>query len=308
MSNKEQSNIHTRHRTNRRNLLQMAAGAGAVSALGMTLGSCATADKSVRRGVINNRINQSIVYWCFQNYWDIEKTCRAARYLGCKSIELIDSRYWPVLRNYGLISALHGSHRFDKGMNNPQYHVMCLEKLRESIDKCSEYGFPNVITFTGLREDIPDDVGIENCVTGYKKIISHAEKKKVTLCLEILNSRVAIDMKGQPGYQGDHVDYCIEIIKKVGSPRLKLLFDIYNVQIMDGDIIARIRQYKDYIGHYQTAGVPGRNEIDDKQEINYKAIMEAIVRSGYAGYVGHEFIPTRDPLKSLREAVILCDV
>ncbi len=308
MSNKKQPNIRTHNRISRRNVLQMAAGAGAAGALGITLGSCATVDKPVRRGVINGRINQSIVYWCFQNYWDIEKTCRIARYLGCKSVELIDPRYWPVLRNYGLISALHGSHSFDKGMNNPQYHVMCLEKLRESIDKCYEYGFPNVITFTGFRENIPDDVGIENCVNGYKKIIGHAEKKKVTLCLEILNSRVNIDMKGQPGYQGDHIDYCIEIIKKVGSPRLKLLFDIYNVQIMDGDIIARIRQYKDYIGHYQTAGVPGRNELDDKQEINYKPVMEEIARTGYFGYVGHEFIPIRDPLSSLREAVILCDV
>jgi hydroxypyruvate isomerase len=165
-----------------------------------------------------------------------------------------------------------------------------------------------VITFTGFREDIPDDVGLENCVQGYKKIIGHAEKKGVTLCLEILNSRVGIEMKGHPGYQGDHTDYCMEIIKQVGSPRMKLLFDIYHVQIMDGDIISRIRQYQDHIGHYHTAGNPGRRELDDQQEINYPPIMEEIVRTGYTDYVGQEFIPTGDPLEGLRQAVALCDV
>ena len=167
---------------------------------------------------------------------------------------------------------------------------------------------PSVIAFTGFREDIPDPVGARNCVNGLKKIVGYAEKKKVNLCLEILNSRVGVEMKGHPGYQGDHTDYCMEIIKQVGSPRMKLLFDIYHVQIMDGDVISRIRQYKDYIGHYHTAGNPGRGELDDKQEINYPAIMKEIVKSGYKGYVGHEFVPTRDPLEGLTEAITLCDV
>jgi hydroxypyruvate isomerase len=166
----------------------------------------------------------------------------------------------------------------------------------------------NVIAFTGYREDIPDDVGAKNCVTGLKKIIGHAERKKVNLCMEILNSRVDVEMKGHPGYQGDHTDYCMDIIKQVGSPNMKLLFDIYHVQVMDGDIISRIRQYKDYIGHYHTAGNPGRGELDDKQEINYPQIMREIVKTGYHGYVGHEFVPTRNPFKSLAEAVTLCDV
>jgi hydroxypyruvate isomerase len=207
-----------------------------------------------------------------------------------------------------LVCALHSSHGFEQGMNNPKYQAMCLAKLRDSIDACAEHGFPSVITFTGFREDIPDDVGLKNCVDGYKKIVGHAEKKGINLCLEILNSRVAAEMKGHPGYQGDHTDYCMEIVKQVGSPRLKLLFDIYHVQIMDGDIISRIRQYKDYIGHYHTAGNPGRRELDDQQEINFKPIMEEIVRTGYTGYVGQEFIPTGDPLAGLRQAVALCDV
>ena len=166
-----------------------------------------------------------------------------------------------------------------------------------------------MITFTGMREDIPDDVGADNCVEGFKKMVGHAEKKGVTLCLEMLNTRESTHpMKGHPGYQGDHTDYCIDIIKRVGSPNLKLLFDIYHVQIMDGDVIRRIRQHKDYIGHIHTAGNPGRGELDDHQEIDYKPIMEALVEIGYQGYVGQEFIPTRDPLAGLWQAVSLCDV
>jgi hydroxypyruvate isomerase len=150
---------------------------------------------------------------------------------------------------------------------------------------------------------------MKNCVEGYKRIVGHAEKKKVTLCLEMLNSRVGSHpMKGHPGYQGDHTDYCVELINKVGSPRLKLLFDIYHVQIMDGDVIARIRQHKDVIAHVHTAGVPGRGELDEKQEVNYPAVMRALADVKYKGYVGQEFIPTRDALEGLRQAVGACTV
>ncbi|HVC98610.1 MAG TPA: TIM barrel protein, partial [Pirellulales bacterium] len=223
-------------------------------------------------------------------------------------VELADPKDWPTLKKHGLVCAIATSHGFEKGMNNPDYHEMCIEKIRASIDACAEYGFPNVITFTGFREDIPDDVGAKNCVAGFKKIVGYAEKKKVNLCLEMLNSRVDFEMKGHPGYQGDHTDYCIDIIKQVGSPRMKLLFDIYHVQIMDGDVISRIRQHADYIAHIHTAGNPGRAELDDKQEINYPPIMRALLEIGYSGYVGQEFIPTRDPLDGLRQAVALCDV
>jgi len=308
MSEKNRSKIHINNPISRRSMLQMVAGTGAAGAAALGIGSCAAFDISAKRRATEGRINQSIVYWCFEKHWDIEQTCRAARLLGCKSVELVDPLHWPILRKYGLICALHGSHGFDKGMNNPEYQDMCIEKIRDSIDACYQYGYPSVITFTGFRENIPDDVGIINCVNGYKKIIRYAERMKVNLCLEILNSRVDIEMKGHPGYQGDHTEYCMEIIRRVGSPRMKLLFDIYHVQVMDGDIIARIRQYKDYIGHYHTAGNPGRGELDDKQEINYKPIMEEIIRTGYTGYVGQEFIPTGNPFKSLREAVVLCDV
>jgi hydroxypyruvate isomerase len=256
----------------------------------------------------NKRLKQSIVKWCFDKHWSLEQMCQQAKRLGCDSVEIVESADFPVLKKHGLICAIAPSHTFVKGMNNPKYHEMCLDKMRTAIDACSEARFPNVITFTGFREDIPDDAGIKNCVAGYKRIVGYAEKKKVTLCLEMLNSRVNEDMKGHPGYQGDHTDYCMDIIKQVGSPRLKLLFDIYHVQIMDGDVIRRIRQYAEYIGHIHTAGNPGRAELDDNQEINYPPIMRALVEVRYGGYVGQEFIPTREPAKGLEEAVKLCDV
>ena len=305
MSEKNRSNAKVHSRISRRRMLQITAGIGAAGAAALTVPSCA---KRVQRAATKGRINQSIVHWCFEKYWDVEKTCQIARQLGCKSVELVEPEHWATLKKYGLVCAITSSHLFIEGMNNPEYQPICIEKMREAIDASSAAGFPNVITFTGSAGDISAEDGIKNCVNGYKKIIGYAEKKKVNLCLEILNSRVAVEMQGHPGYQGDHTDYCIEIIKQVGSPRMKLLFDIYHVQIMDGDIITRIRQYKDYIGHYHTAGNPGRGELDDKQEINYKPIMEEIARTGYTGYVGQEFIPTRDPLEGLTEAVVLCDV
>jgi hydroxypyruvate isomerase len=290
-------------RPTRRRILQSAAQLAVAGALGSALG--ARADEPV---VKNKRVKQSIVQWCFQKHWNIEQLCQQANRLGCLSVELVDPKDWPTLKKHGLVCAIAGSHGFEKGMNNPKYQEMCIEKMRAAIDACAAAGFPNVITFTGFREDIPDDVGIKNCVAGYKKIVGYAEEKRVTLCLEMLNSRVAEEMKGHPGYQGDHTDYCMDIIKQVGSPRFKLLFDIYHVQIMDGDVIRRVRQYAEYIAHVHTAGNPGRAELDDKQEINYPPIMRALLEVKYTGYVGQEFIPTRDPAKGLEEAVALCDV
>ena len=258
--------------------------------------------------VVKARIRQSIVHWCFAKYWDVEKTCQIAKQLGCSSVELAAPEHWPTLKKHGLACAIASSHGFEKGLNNPDHWPMCFENLRQVIDASAEFGCPNVITFTGFRGNIPDDVGQKNCVEGFKQIVGYAEQKRVTLCLEMLNSRVNEEMKGHPGYQGDHTEYCVDIIKQVGSPRLKLLFDIYHVQIMDGDIINRIHRHKDYIGHYHTAGNPGRRELDDKQEINYPPIMRALIEVGYKGYVGQEFIPTRDPMEGMTQAVTICDV
>jgi len=309
MSEKNKQNLSTTAHIDRRRMLKITAGSS-ISALALT--SCASVGGHPKPAAAKGHINHSVAYWCFAEYWDLDKICRITKQLGGKSVELVGPKDFPTLKKHGLTCALAPNGTpdppFVKGLNNPEYHDMIIAATRETIDACAEYNFPSVIAFTGYRENIPEDVGAMNCVAGLKKIIGHAEKKKVNLCLEILNTRVALEMKGHPGYQGDHVDYCIDIIKRVGSPRMKLLFDIYHAQIMDGDIIRRIRQYSDYIGHYHTAGNPGRNELDDTQEINYPAIMKEIVKTGYTGYVGHEFIPTRDPLKGLTEAISLCDV
>jgi len=254
----------------------------------------------------SGQMKPSIAYWCFESYWTLEETCRIALELGCPSIELVDSSYWPLLKENGLVCGLTISHWFDQGMNNPAYHSACIEKMRAAIDACAEAGFPNVLTFTGFSEGISAEEGMENCVEGYRRIVGYAEKRGVNLCLEMLNTRVDVEMKGHPGYQGDHTGYCVEIIKRVGSPRLKLLFDVYHVQIMEGDLIRRIREYQDYIGYYHIAGNPGRHEPDETQEINYRVVMGAIAQTGYSGFVGLEFIPVKDPLVSLREAVELC--
>jgi hydroxypyruvate isomerase len=293
-------------RLSRRQLLRCAAGAAAAGP--WLLGAGARSGEPDKPAAVNGRIKQSVVRWCFDKHWDIEQLCQVAKRLGCVSVELVPPKDWPVLKRHGLTCAIAGSHGFEKGMNNPKYQEMCVQKLRDAIDASADFGCPSVITFTGFREDIPDDVGLKNCVAGFKKVVGYAEQKKVTLCLEMLNSRVNETMKGHPGYQGDHTDYCLDIIKQVGSPRLKLLFDIYHVQIMDGDLIRRLRACAEYVGHVHTAGNPGRRELDDQQEINYRPIMQALVDLRYTGYVGQEFIPTRDPLQGLREAVALCDV
>lgn len=299
--------------SSRREMLKQTAVAGAaVAAAGIP--AQAQEPASSERAVKNGRIKQSIVYWCFEPYWQMPQAIEVARRLGCVSIELMDPKYFPMLKQAGLTCAIGSidmapDRPFVKGFNNPKYRERVLKATRDAIDACAEHGVKNVICFTGMREGIPDDVGANNCVEGFKQIVGHAEKKGVTLCLEMLNSRVNTHpMKGHPDYQGDHTDYCIDIIKRVGSPHLKLLFDIYHVQIMDGDIISRLRQHREYIGHVHTAGNPGRGELDDKQEINYKPIMEALLEIGYQGHVAQEFIPTRDPLEGLRQAVTVCDV
>ncbi len=305
MKNSEQT---TTGRTMSRRRILSQAGLAATAAVA-SRAAIAAEGRADPAAATKGNIKQSLVNWCYADKFEsVEKFAEAARDLGCKSVELIDPKHWDTLKKYGLTCAIAGSHGFVQGMNNPKYQPKCQEILKKQIDASAAAGVPSVITFTGMREDIPDDVGMANCVKGYKEIIGYAEEKKMTLCIEMLNSRVDKTMKGHPGYQGDHTDYCIELIKKVGSERMKLLFDIYHVQIMDGDVISRIRQHKEYIGHVHTAGNPGRGELDDKQEINYPPIMRALVEVGYKGYVGQEFVPTREVMAGLREAVVLCDV
>jgi hydroxypyruvate isomerase len=256
---------------------------------------------------LRGRIKQSVCPWCFEPM-PLETLCRHAAAMGIPSVELVEPKDWPMLQKHGLVCAIAGSHSFTEGLCDPANHQACIESLRERIDQCAAGGVPSVITFSGVGNDIPSDVGLKNTVAGLKQVVGHAEKKKINICLEVLNTRVDKKMIGVPGYLCDTVEWALEVCQQVGSPRMKVLFDIFHVQIMQGDIISRIRQYQEFIGHYHTAGVPGRHEIDDTQELNYPPIMRAIVATGYQGYVAHEFIPRRDPVESLQQAVALCDV
>jgi hydroxypyruvate isomerase len=223
-------------------------------------------------------------------------------------VELCDPKFWPELKRLGLTCAIAGSHGFAKGFAHTDQHDECVAALRKRIDECVAAGVERVITFSGFRRGLSDEVAMKNMVDGLKKIVGYAEQKKVTLCLEMLNSRVDVNMKGHPDYFCDDMERSVEVCRRIGSERMKVLFDIYHVQIMHGDIITRLKQHAAYIGHVHTAGVPGRNEINASQEINYPAIMEALLATGYSGYVGQEFIPTKDKVASLAEGVRICDV
>ena len=254
-----------------------------------------------------NRIRQSVVPWCFRPMSAREVVELAAR-LKMPSVELIGAEHWPLLKQNGMTCAIAGSHGFARGFAHTEEHEECLAILRKNIALASDAGVPSIITFSGFRRGLSTEEGKRNMVEGLKKIARLAEEKKVTVCLEMLNSRVNVEMKGHPDYFCDDIDLSVDICKEVSSERVKVLFDIYHVQIMHGDIIARIRKHRDWIGHYHTAGVPGRNEIDDTQEIKYEPIMKAIVATGYQGFVGQEFIPLRDKAASLAESLRICDV
>jgi len=290
----------------RRKLIKTAAGAAVAMSAAMPRFASAASGETIYKAR-NNRINQSVVHWCFKPMSVEELASESAR-MGLKSVELVGPEHWPTLKKHGLICAISGSHGFAKGFAHKEEHEQCLASLRKSINATADAGWPSVITFSGFRRGISDEDGIKNMVDGLKKIVGHAEKKKVTLCLEMLNSRVDVQMKGHPDYFCDDIERSVEICRQIGSERMKVLFDIYHVQIMHGDVITRLRQHAPFIGHYHTAGVPGRNEIDDTQEVNYAPIMEAIVETGYKGYVGQEFIPVRDKVASLSQSVKICDV
>ena len=254
------------------------------------------------------RIRQSVVPWCF-NPMPIEDLARAAAAMGMQSVELCPPEHWPMLKKHGLTCAIASSHGFERGWNNKANWDFCRERITKSIEAAGDFGCKNVITFSGMLGDLDEEEGKRNTIEGLKTVVGLAEKRKVNLAIEMLNTRVDVTMKGHPGYQCDSIEWAVDVCDAIGSDRVKILFDIYHVQIMQGDVITRIRQYKDYISHYHTAGVPGRNELDDRQEVNYPAIMRAIVETGYDGYVGQEFIPTwSDKVAALRHAAKLCDV
>jgi len=233
----------------------------------------------------------------------LEKLAAHAEKIGLKSIELVDPKDWPILKKFGLICAMSNSHGITRGLNDPQNHASCLAQIRQSIEATAAAGFPNVICFSGNRRGMDDEEGLKNCAAALKQVIGLAEKKKVTLCMELLNSK-----RNHKDYMCDRTAWGVKLAQTVGSANFKLLYDIYHMQVQEGDVIATIRESKDYIGHYHTAGVPGRNEFDENQELQYPAIVRAIIDTGFDGYLGQEFTPRRDPLTSLTEAVRMCDV
>lgn len=268
------------------------------------------------------RIRHSLAYWCLHDTewrWDIHRICETARKLGCLAVELVPSEEWDIVRSYGLTMALAHNGMpapvFVKGLNNPRYQREVIARTCETIDRCAEAGVPNVIAFTGYRwrnaEDpnsgaIPQTEATENVVCGLRELAQYGAARGVNVCLEHLNTRDDSDpMKGHPGYHGDNVDWCAEVAAAAGA---KLLFDVYHVTVMHGDVIRRIRQYRELIGHVHVAGVPGRGALDERQEVHYPAVMRALLEVGYAGYVGQEFIPTREPAEALKQAVEWCSV
>jgi hydroxypyruvate isomerase len=258
----------------------------------------------------NKGIKHTLMGWCWKPM-DTLTLARHARDIGLIGIEGIDRKYYPEMKSLGLEISLVGSHGFSNGPCNPAFKDEVIAKLNDAIDVAADVGAKKVITFTGMKfKDMDPEKAAADCIAVWKTVLPRAESKGITLVLEHLNSRDSSHpMKGHPGYFGDDVDFCVELIKRIGSPNFKLLFDIYHVSIMNGDVIRRLRQHREYIGHIHTAGNPGRCELDQHQEIYYPAVMRAVVDIGYHDFVAHEFIPTwSDSILALRHAAMVCDV
>jgi len=255
---------------------------------------------------LKGRINQSVCRWCYDKI-PLDDLCTAAKEMGLRSVELLHTKEeFDTVKKHGLtcamVSGVPGG--ITSGLNRLENHDKIVEYFEQNAQMIAEYGFPNMICFSGNRKGMDDEKGLENCEIGVKRIVPIAEKHKVTVCMELLNSRHT-----HPDYMCDHSKWGVELVKRVSSERFKLLYDIFHMQIMEGDLIDTIQHNHQYFAHYHTGGVPGRGEIDETQETNYPAVMRAIVETGYKGFVSQEFVPKRkDALASLRQGVQICDV
>ncbi|HEY2806598.1 MAG TPA: TIM barrel protein [Gemmatimonadales bacterium] len=280
----------------------------ATTAIGATVAGSRGLPSTVNRqpSTVAGRLKQSVCRWPYGSI-PLPEFCRAAKGIGLDAIDLLQQSEWPVARDAGLVCSLgYPSPRRDFntwGFNDPAHHPVLLRELEETIPAAAASGVPNVIAMFGNRGALSDAAAIDACVQGLNRIKALGEEHRVTICLEMLNTRV-----DHQGYQADHTAFGLAVARAVDSPRVRLLFDIYHMQIMEGDIIHTIRDNAPWIAHFHTGGVPGRHELDNTQELNYNAIARAIADTGYGGYVAHEFIPTHDPLTSLREAVTVCTV
>jgi hydroxypyruvate isomerase len=294
------------YKFSRRKSLKAIACSATLSALGLTISNRLQAMEDTLEKSLKGRIKHSVCRWCYHDI-PLEELCKASVEIGIKSIELVGPEEWPILKKYGLTSAMPwgAGMGIEKGFNNPDYHDELVKSYEDLIPKVAQAGFKQIICFSGNRNGLDDRKGLENCAVGLKRIIPVAEKYGIILCMELLNSKVT----GHKDYQADHTSWGVDLCKEVGSENIKLLYDIYHMQIMEGDVISTIKKFHPYISHYHTGGVPGRNEIDETQELYYPAIIRAILETGYSGYLGQEFVPKRsDKLASLKQGVEICDV
>jgi hydroxypyruvate isomerase len=277
--------------------------AGALAVGAAVAGSTTSAQESA---VKNARLKQSVCRWCYQRI-PLEEFFKGVKAIGLNAVDLLQPNEWDVAAKFGLQTSTgypgEGGGTIPDALNNPALHDQIEAAFKKAFPKAKEMKIPNLITFFGNRKGMPDEQAIDNCVAGLNRIKAMAEDHDVTVVVELLNSKV--DHKD---YQGDRTPFGVEVMKRVNSPRVKLLYDIYHMQIMEGDVIRTVRDNQQYIAHYHTGGNPGRHELDATQELQWATIAKAILDLGYAGYFAHEFIPTRDPMTSLREAVTLCDV
>lgn len=289
----------------RRMAIKKIAGGAALFSIGASLTNRLEAAEAILSENLKGKINHSVCRWCYQDI-PLEDLCIAAKKIGLQSIELVGPDEWPVLKKHGLTAALPwgAGMGIEKGFNDPKLHDELVESYEEVIPKVAAAGYNQIICFSGNRNGMDDEQGIKNSVIGLQRLMKTAEKHNVTMVMELLNSKV-----NHPDYMCDRTHWGVEVCKGLSSERFKLLYDIYHMQIMEGDVIATIRANKDYISHYHTGGVPGRNEIDETQELYYPAIMNAILETGFKGFVAQEFVPKReDKIASLRQGVQICDV
>jgi hydroxypyruvate isomerase len=286
----------------RRAIKNLMMGSVAVGALSPFSAECSPVEKST---ALKGNINHAVCRWCYQSI-PLEDLCKSAKEIGIKGIDLVGPKDWPVIKQYGLHSSMCNGAEINlvDGWNDKKFHAQLIKNYTEMIPMVAKAGYTNLICFSGSRRGIDDETGWKNCVEGLKQIMPLAEQNNVLIVMELLNSRV--DHKD---YQCDKTPWGVELVKRLGSPHFKLLYDIYHMQIDEGDVIRTIRDNHQYIAHYHTGGVPGRNEIDSTQELYYPAIMEAIVKTGHKGFVAQEFIPTwKDKIAALRKGVEICDV
>lgn len=278
--------------------------ASEVAAASLTVSPVSPSAAELQTTQQKGRIRQSVSRWCYEKI-PLEELCEKGAAMGLKAIDLLNEDEWDVPRRYGLACSMGygGGGEIRSGMNRAENHAKIEGAFRKSIPKAAKLGVANVITFSGNRGGMTDEEGMKNTIAGLNRVKKIAEDHGVAICMELLNSKV--DHKD---YMCDHTAWGIRVMEAVDSPRVKLLYDIYHMQIMEGDLIRTITENIQWLGHFHTGGVPGRHELDETQEVNWAGVMRAIAATKFTGYVAHEFIPTRDPLRSLEEAVELCDV